>query len=347
MDLRRRKPYTIGFYTFIEQIGQGGFSEVYLVKHRNYNNYFVAKAIRTNTDDSDVNARGEIFATEVKALSGLDHPHIIRLYDHFVLDNLFYLVLEYCPNGSLHDEALAHGRIKISRFYDISREIVDALAYCHQNGVAHRDIKPGNVLIDSYNRTKIADFGICAKTNSDELTEHFSGSLSYLAPEIFQKKPHNAMMADVWALGVTFATILLGRSPWPSDSIGGLKKLIASAKYRLSSRIPDIIQDLISKMIVVEPSERLTMKQIQDHPFFQPGPNVPRRRFTPKIIIPSLKKSLIEQLEDKGDKRQKPLRSAISFISHNEKPDLILQPRFQNNSNDNLMIPYDDIVKFS
>lgn len=347
MDLRKKKTYTIGFYTFIEQIGQGGFSEVYLVKHRNYNNYFVAKAIRTNADDSESsNTREEIFATEVKALSSLDHPHIIRLYDHFVLDHLFYLVLEYCPNGSLHDEALAHGRIKISRFYDISKEIVDALAYCHENGVAHRDIKPGNVLIDSYNRTKIADFGICAKTNSDELTEHFSGSLSYLAPEIFLKKPHNAMMSDVWALGVTFATILLGRSPWQSDSIGGLKKLISQAKYRLSSRIPDIIQDLISKMIVVEPSERLTMRQIQEHPFFQQCPYVPRRHFAPKIFFPNLNKGVIEQIE--GSKKKKPTRTAICYIAHNDKIDLILQPRYKPiNSSESLMAPCDDIVKFS
>lgn len=347
MDLRGRKSFTIGFYTFIKQIGQGGFSEVYLVKHRNYNNYFVAKAIRTNIEEGEVESREEIFATEVKALSALDHPHIIRLYDHFVIDRLLYLVLEYCPNGSLHDEALAHGRIKISRFYEISQEIVDALAYCHQNGVAHRDIKPGNVLIDSYNRTKIADFGICVKTSQDELTEHFSGSLSYLAPEIFQKKPHNAMMTDVWALGVTFATILLGRSPWQSDSVGGLKKLISAGKYRLSSRIPDIVQDLISKMIVVEPSDRLTMKQISEHPFFTQFQPIPHN-FGPRHNLQQ--KSIVEQIEGdtESKKSKKVLKTVVSMITHNSRSDIVVTSRYcPSNSKQKLMNGYEDILKFS
>ena len=271
---RSHLPFNYGQYIFTEQIGHGGFSEVFLVTHRTFNKQFVAKAM--SFDQNEAESSWELFEAEVKALSGLNHPNIIFLYDHFKNGNTFYLVLEYCPNGSLHDISMGNGGLRVNYFYDLALQIVDALAYCHRNGIAHRDIKPGNVLLDEYYRAKIADFGLCRKTNMEELTENFGGSLSFLAPEIFQKKPHNAMMADVWALGVTFAAILMGRSPWNSDSLGGLKKLISTAKFRLSRRIPDVLQDLIRKMIVVDPNERLTMDEILKHPFFTQTNQIPK-----------------------------------------------------------------------
>ncbi|OHT01802.1 CAMK family protein kinase [Tritrichomonas foetus] len=343
MQVAARKgklPYSIGLYTFIEQIGHGGFSEVYKVTHRTFKNYFVAKAMRT--DPSETESKWEVFEAEVKALSALSHPNIIRLYDHFKQGNQFYLVLEYCPNGSLHDESMAQGGIKVSRFYELGREIVEALAYCHKNGVAHRDIKPGNVLLDPYYRAKIADFGLCAKTNAEELTENFGGSLSFLAPEIFQKKPHNAMMADVWALGVTFATILMARTPWNSDSLGGLKKLIASAKFRLSHRIPDILQDLIKKMIVVEPTERLTMQEILNHPFFSQAPPVPRK-FSSAVIT----KSSFSLIKYETDKKDQPTRATDSFLIHAAQSNLILESRFHPTVDTPLTSGSDDILTFA
>ena len=83
-------------------------------------------------------------------------------------------------------------------------------------------------------------------------------------------------MSDIWALGVTFAQMLMGRSPWPSDSLGGLKKLAAAGKYKLSRRIPEILQDLIGKMIVVDPNARLTISEVASHPFFKAIREIPR-----------------------------------------------------------------------
>ena len=274
MKGRQKLPMTLGFYSFLEQIGQGGFSQVFLVQHRNYSTKFVAKVIKP--EQSEIESRWEIFKAEVKALSTLNHPHIIRLYDHFKIQNQFFLVLEFCPNKSVHDEVSDTEGLSVPRFGELAAQIVDALCYCHKNGVAHRDIKPSNVLLDAYYRAKIADFGLSAQTDPTGMTEKYGGSLHYLAPEILQKRKHNPMMADIWALGVTFAVMLMGRSPWASESLGGLKKLALAGKYRLSRRIPDILKDLIGKMLLVEPSERLTVQGVRDHPFFKTMTGIPR-----------------------------------------------------------------------
>lgn len=349
---KKGKTFSIGFYTFLQQIGHGGFSDVYLVNHRDFKTYFVAKAMRAENDD--LGSKWETFEAEVKALSALSHPNIIRLYDHFKHKNKFYIFLEYCPNGSLHDESTSQGGMKLSRFHYIAREIVDALAYCHKRGVAHRDIKPANVLIDAYYRAKIADFGLCANTNPEELTENFGGSLSYLAPELFQKKPHNAMMADVWALGVTFATILMGRSPWYSDSLGGLKKLIASGKYHLSKRIPDVVQDLISKMIVIEPTERITMAEILNHPFFTQCELVPRgfaslnspSALTAEKYIDKITKYL-NQKEKIKNSEISDLTSMHSFILHSPTTYISIPQRIHAElSSDGQLTTSDDVISF-
>ena len=274
MKGRQKLPMTLGLYSFIEQIGQGGFSQVFLVQHRNYSTKFVAKVIRP--EQSEVESRWEIFKAEVKALSTLNHPHIIRLYDHFKIQNQFFLVLEFCPNKSVHDEVNDTEGLSVPRFAELAQQIVDALCYCHASGVAHRDIKPSNVLLDAYYRAKIADFGLSSQTDPSGMTEKYGGSLHYLAPEILQKRKHNPMMADIWALGVTFAVMLMGRSPWASESLGGLKKLACAGKFRLSRRIPDVLQDLIGKMIVVDPNERLSVKDVRNHAFFKSLTEIPR-----------------------------------------------------------------------
>lgn len=269
-------PFTVRTYKFSEIIGEGGFSQVYLVDDVNYpGRKFCAKVITPM--EEKIETKWAAFESEVNALSTLDHPHIIQLYDHFKDKKKFFLILEYCPNQSIHDEVTQCDGLTVERFGQVASDVVDALVYCHANGVAHRDIKPGNILLDKYNRAKIADFGLAAQTEVDELTDHFAGSLSYQAPELFQKKPHSAMMADIWALGVTFATMIMGRSPWRSDSLGGIKKLINSGKYHLTRNVPDIIQDLISKMIVVEPTDRLTMQGVADHPFFTEWKKIPKQ----------------------------------------------------------------------
>ena len=260
-------PFVINDYTFTTMIGKGGFAEVYLVTHAQYpNKKFVAKVM--SIDASEMEQKWEIFDGEVQSLLLLDHPHIIRLYDYFKVSNQFYLILEYCPNGSLHDEIISSNGLSMDRFIKISTEVVDALAYCHSHNIAHRDIKPENILLDENCRSRVADFGFSIRTEDGELLRNFSGSFLYTAPEIFQKKAHDPKAGDIWALGVSFTVMVTGSSPWQSDSMGGIKQLAAAGVLNFKKKIPEQLETIIRKMLVVEPSQRITMQQLRKEPFF-------------------------------------------------------------------------------
>ncbi|EAX98643.1 CAMK family protein kinase [Trichomonas vaginalis G3] len=280
-------PFVIRDYKFTQMIGKGGFAEVFLVEHIKFLTLFVAKVM--TVDASEVQSTWEIFDSETKALSTLNHPHIIRLYDHFQIGCQFYYILEYCPNGSLFDEIEVTRGLPIPRFLTLASQIVSALAYCHANGIAHRDIKPGNILLDENKRAKLTDFGLCMQTKIGELHKTFSGSCEFTAPEIFLRKPNDPFKGDVWALGIVFAILITGTSPWKCDSLGALRQLALAGNYKLNEFVPKEIADVIARMIVVDPDKRITMAELAEMPLF--------RHSHPTGIVPSLSKTQIVQLD--------------------------------------------------
>lgn len=267
-------PFVIKDYTFTKFIGKGGFGEIFLVENHKYNMQFVAKVM--TVDFTEVERIQKIFDSEVAAMSTLNHPHIIRLYDYFQTNSQFFYIMEYCPNGSLHDEIAESGPMSYHRFIILAKQLISALDCCHSNGIAHRDIKPGNILLDKYNRAKLTDFGLSVKTRTGTLHKLFSGSCEYTAPEIFIRRPNDPLKGDIWALGVVFATLINGSSPWSGDSLGILRQQVQAGKYKLSKSVPQEISELISKMIVVNPYERMSTKDLLKLPLFKaPAANQP------------------------------------------------------------------------
>ena len=264
----RKVLYQRGF-DIIRPIGDGGFATVYLIKSRQYSNPdsdFVVKLIDLALDES--HSLMNSFKAEIGALTKLCHPHVIQIFDYFTSKTLLYMILEYCPHGCIKDVISKQGAIHGPIVGQLFRGIFSALSFCHSKGIAHRDIKPSNILLDKYSRAKLADFGLSLRTVAGQKHRRFGGSFVFTAPEIFQKQLHDPMAGDVWALGVVFAMMATGKSPWPCDSVGGLKKLVSLGNYQLRKPVPDSIANLIGKMLVVDPSKRLTMKQVAAHPVF-------------------------------------------------------------------------------
>lgn len=273
MLLNKSLPFVCRDYKFTEVIGQGGFSKVFKVTNIKFGTEFVAKVLHVR-DEAKVSSSWETFDSEVSNLLSLDHPHIIRLYDHFHEGSDFVIILELCEQGSLSDEIKQNvNGLPLERFKVVARQVCESLAYCHSKNIAHHDIKPQNILIDQYGRAKLADFGLSLKSEDGELSTQFAGSLIFIPPEIFKKKAHDPFKADVWSLGVMFVFMITGESPWPNVPIERLKQLIFAGAYQLSRRVPHQVADLIRKMIVVDPDARIPIEKILQLPWLKEDPD--------------------------------------------------------------------------
>ncbi|OHS94570.1 CAMK family protein kinase [Tritrichomonas foetus] len=264
-------PQVVGNYNITNYIASGGSSEIYIAKSLKFNEIYVAKVI--TVDVRNMEQQWKSFTAEVTALSQLNLPNIIRMYEHMRIGNQFILILEYCSNGSLSDRIKAGVGMPIPQFIEIAHQIVRALDFCHSKFIAHRDVKASNVLFDKYGRVKLSDFGLSIHAPYKMLQNAYCGSLVYTAPEIIQRKPNNPFYTDIWSLGVLFAVMLTGDSPWTEKSEEKMKKQITMADYRLPNNLPQAAVDLISQMIVIIPERRIKISELMKNEFLNSMPH--------------------------------------------------------------------------
>ena len=159
----------------------------------------------------------------------------------------------------MHKYVLKNGPIKDQvKLLKYTGQILDALIYLEDNNIVHKDIKPSNILIDSFGTIKLADFGLSAFYDKNKLSEDYSGSTAFLAPEIVSKKPHNPVKSDIWSLGVSLYFIAVGNFPFPSDDHDTLVKAIKTGKYIIPPNINKAIRIIITHSLLMNPDERMT-----------------------------------------------------------------------------------------
>jgi serine/threonine protein kinase len=200
----------------LELIGQGGMGIVYKARQPHLDRFVALKVLSPEIGRDP--AFAERFAREARALARLNHPSIVAVYDFGQAGSYYYLIMEFVDGVNLHQLERAR-RLAPQEALSVVPRICEALQYAHDEGIVHRDIKPGNIRIDKRGRVKIADFGLAklvGKAATDlALTQshHVTGTPAYLAPEQTERPTEVDHRADIYSLGVVFYEMLTGELP--------------------------------------------------------------------------------------------------------------------------------------
>jgi serine/threonine protein kinase len=260
-------------YRIIRVLGSGGMGKVYAAEHLITGKRYAIKVLNPNlADDEEARRR---FAREAKAISAIEHPHIVELYDYGqTAHGVPFLAMEYMEGTTLRAflAAAPAGGLPVGQAVSIALQMAQALQHVHERGIVHRDVKPDNIQIevDSSKNVvaKLFDFGIARIQSQEAVTSAAAGpprTLAYGAPEMYERHDYLSPAIDVYALGVTMFEILTKQRPFGGTGmallLAHLKETPGSvAELRKDVRIPAELDALISRMLAKEPEvERVTV----------------------------------------------------------------------------------------
>ena len=257
------------------QLGEGGYGQVYLVRHKKMGLLRAMKVIPVNSQNEE-----EKTDEEIELLKQLDHPNIVKLFEYFSDKEKYYLITEYCKGGDLFELIKKKKKFsELSAAY-IMYQIFRVLIYCHNtHHLIHRDIKPENIVVFRQNNAeddlydvKLIDFGISKIFNKLETTNDnkVKGSLNYIAPEVLKHKYDEK--CDIWSCGVILYILVIGKYPFIGKDKNEILNNIEHGNYSfpdgfVEKSSPEI-RDLIQQCLQVNPSVRISAKKALNHPFF-------------------------------------------------------------------------------
>jgi calcium/calmodulin-dependent protein kinase I len=257
-------------YDIGDTIGTGHFSKVKIGVHKQSGEMVAIKIIQKPT-----NNKIAMLKAEVDILTRCDHPNVVKMHACYETEKVLYLVLELLTGGELFDCIIAKGHYSEADARNVTITLLDAIKYLHSRGVAHRDLKPENILLkDSSNAAavKITDFGL-SKIFADDLAGEVimktaCGTPGYVAPEVLTSKSYSSQV-DLWSVGVIVYVLLCGFPPFYGENDAQMFKKIKAGSYKFLSPYWDPIsadaKDFVSKLLVVDPTKRMTAAEALDH----------------------------------------------------------------------------------
>ena len=210
---------------------------------------------------------------EISIMSKLKHPNLVNLIEVLGCKSKIFMVIEYVPNGELFDYILKNGRLQEDEARKFFRQLIEGISYIHSHNICHRDIKPENLLLDKDMNIKISDFGLSAFVGEDaydtnSLQHTTCGSPNYVAPEVLKDSGYDGRFSDIWSCGVVLFVMVAGYLPFDEPSLSTLFRRIQSANYTCPPFFSDELKDLISKILVPEPTARISLADIKQHPWY-------------------------------------------------------------------------------
>ncbi|PIA52339.1 hypothetical protein AQUCO_01000300v1 [Aquilegia coerulea] len=251
-------------YELVKDIGAGNFGVARLMRDKLTKELVAVKYIERG-EKIDENVQREIINHR-----SLRHPNIIRFKEVVLTPTHLAIIMEYASGGELFERICNAGRFSEDEARFFFQQLISGVNYCHSMQVCHRDLKLENTLLDGSPapRLKICDFGYSKSSVLHSQPKSTVGTPAYIAPEVLLKKEYDGKIADVWSCGVTLYVMLVGAYPFEDPEEP--KNFRKTIQYS----IPDYVhispecQHLISRIFVANPSERITMLEIQSHEWF-------------------------------------------------------------------------------
>eukprot|EP01084_Bolivina_argentea_P147063 257355_1 len=250
------------------ELGSGGFGTVQVVTHKLTGKQFAMKTVDISSVQDP--KEFEFFMKEVEIMRNLDHPNIVHLQEVYQTPHYLFLVMDLCAGGNLLE---TYRFTSEEHAAGIVLRIVNAIRYCHDHGIAHRDLKLENVLLEYKSvdsPVKLVDFGLSVDMKDSLLAFDVVGTWLYMPPEVIGGS-HIPAPCDMWSIGVITYLLLCGRPPFNGNTVEELKYQIRHGKYRFSGPAWAIIskqaKNFIKRLLVRNLLERMTAEEAQHHPW--------------------------------------------------------------------------------
>ncbi|KAL8695466.1 MAG: hypothetical protein Q9218_000044 [Villophora microphyllina] len=305
-EFSSKELHTVGNYTLGRLIGKGSFGKVYLASHRLTNG---SKVVLKSAKKDDSN-----LAREIHHHRQFLHPHIARLYEVIVTENLVWLVLEYCPGmitaerpvagDELYNHLLRHGPIPPEKVRKIFTQLLGAVAYVHNMSCVHRDLKLENILLDKNENVKLCDFGFTRDYEGKmSYLQTFCGTVCYSAPEMLKGEKYAGEKVDVWSLGIILFALLTGELPFDDDDDMVTKHKILTTEPNYPESMPADAKTLIGQLLSKRPLLRPTLADIMTNSFL--ADHAPQQQAILKLTRPppfttDLEKHTLERMRSAG-----------------------------------------------
>jgi serine/threonine-protein kinase len=255
--------HTLGKYQVLEPLGRGGMARVYRAYHPQLDRYVALKVLRADLMPDE--AFFTRFRREAQAVAALRHPSLVQVFDYDVQDDVSFMVLELLEGDSLktrlHDYRVRGERMPLGEVVRILLEVLDGLAYAHSEGMIHRDIKPGNILLSKRGQAVIADFGIAQMVGGQRHTVPGAllGTMNYMPPEQGLESQSDAR-SDIYSVGVVLYEMLTQRTPFEADTPAAVLMKHAHDPLPLPTHIdpsiPEPFERVVLKALTKDPADR-------------------------------------------------------------------------------------------
>lgn len=260
--LEGRTKFTLGPYRIIDSIGRGGMGQVFKGEHMILGRVVAVKVLPRHKSNPEA---VQNFLREIRAQAKLDHPNLVRAYDAGMDGSVVYLVTEYVPGVDMRKLIRQRGPMRMHAAASIISQVASALQHAHEQGLIHRDVKPGNILVTNDGTAKLLDLGLAGPLGQEAVNDprygRIVGTVDYLSPDHI-REPHKPTPAwDIYSLGCTLYYAVTGKVPFPggttADKVRAHCELRPLDPRRLNPELDAAFVDVMAEMMAKDPKERI------------------------------------------------------------------------------------------